>query len=108
MFARILVPLDGSPEAEAILPRDAEPTGIHGAETLLPRAAWMPLIPAFMLRKNGRGMPVKSGDGSPSWGSVSFAAPYVHGAERIADHAGQRRADRPKEEGDAGREADEA
>ena len=66
MFARILVPLDGSPLAEAILPTGAEPTRIHGAEILLlrvarstPSPAWMPLMPTFMLRKKRRDMPVR-------------------------------------------------
>ena len=66
MFARILVPLDGSPLAEVILPTGAGPTRIHGAEILLLRVArsttspaWMPPMPTFMLRKKHRGMPVR-------------------------------------------------
>jgi nucleotide-binding universal stress UspA family protein len=39
MFARMLVPLDGSPLAEGIMPEVAEPARIHGAEVMLLRVA---------------------------------------------------------------------
>ena len=37
MFRRILVPLDGSALAEAILPQVEELAGLHGAEVVLLR-----------------------------------------------------------------------
>jgi len=39
MFARMLVPLDGSPLAEGIMPEVAELARIHGAEVMLLRVA---------------------------------------------------------------------
>ncbi|MEK7219575.1 MAG: universal stress protein, partial [candidate division NC10 bacterium] len=45
MFARILVPLDGSPLAEAILPEVVDLATLHGAEVLLLRVALVHPLP---------------------------------------------------------------
>ena len=45
MFARILVPLDGSPLAEAILPEVVDLATLHGAEVLLLRVALVHALP---------------------------------------------------------------
>ncbi len=101
MFARILVPLDGSPLAEGILPEVAELARLHGAELLLLRVALAHTFPGVdatdaqvhvvqeaegYLAEVERGLAAR---GIP----VSSAVRYGHAAEEILDHAQVRHAD---------------
>lgn len=101
MFARILVPLDGSPLAEGILPEVLELARLHGAEILLLRVALAHTFPGVdatdaqvhavdeaegYLAELERGL---AAQGIP----VSSAVRYGHAAEEILDHAQARHAD---------------
>ena len=101
MFARILVPLDGSPLAEAILPEVVDLATLHGAEVLLLRVALVHAIPgvdqteaqvraveeaeAYLAeierRLAAQGLPVRG------------AVRYGRAVEEILDHVQSQRAD---------------
>jgi len=101
VFARILVPLDGSPLAEGILPEVAELARLHGAEVLLLRVALAHTFPGVdateaQVRAVQEAETYLAGaerrlavQGIP----VSSAVRYGHVVEEILDHARARRAD---------------
>lgn len=101
MFARILVPLDGSPLAEGILPEVAELARRHGAEILLLRVALAHTFPGVDATEAQVHVVEEAetylagverrlaAEGIP----VSSAVRYGHAADEILDHAQARRAD---------------
>lgn len=101
MFARILVPLDGSPQAEAILPEVVDLARLHGAQVLLLRVALVRALPGVdqteaqvravdeaesYLADVGRRL---AAQGIPVTGAVR----YGHAVREILDHAASKRAD---------------
>lgn len=101
MFTRILVPLDGSPLAEAILPEVVDLARLHGAEVLLLRVALVHALPGVdQTEAQVRAVEEAEGylaeierriaaQGLPVRGAVR----YGHAVEEILDHAQSQRAD---------------
>ncbi|MBI2563022.1 MAG: universal stress protein, partial [candidate division NC10 bacterium] len=101
MFTRILVPLDGSPLAEAILPEVVDLARLHGAEILLLRVALVHALPGVdQTEAQVRAVEEAEGylaeierriaaQGLPVRGAVR----YGHAVEEILDHAESQRAD---------------
>lgn len=101
MFARILVPLDGSPLAEAILPEVVDLAKLHGAEVLLLRVALVRALPGVdqteaQVRavEEAEGYLADVERGLAARGvSVRSAVRYGRAVEEILDHAESQRAD---------------
>lgn len=101
MFARILVPLDGSPLAGAILPEVVDLAKLHGAEVLLLRVALVHALPGVdqteaQVRAVEEAEAYLAGveqqlaaQGVP----VRRAVRYGRAVEEILDHAQSQRAD---------------
>ncbi|MBI4841659.1 MAG: universal stress protein [candidate division NC10 bacterium] len=101
MFTRILVPLDGSPLAEAILPEVVDLARLHGAEVLLLRVALVHALPSVdQTEAQVRAVEEAEGylaeierrlaaQGLPVRGAVR----YGRAVEEILDHAQWQRAD---------------
>lgn len=100
MFARILVPLDGSPLAEGILSEVAELARLHGAEILLLRVALAHTFPGVdateaqvQAVQEAEGYLAEVERGLTARGiRVSSAVRYGQAAEEILDHAQARHA----------------
>ncbi|MFI5339876.1 MAG: universal stress protein [Candidatus Methylomirabilales bacterium] len=101
MFARILVPLDGSPLAEGILPEVAELATLHDAELMLLRVALAHTLPGVDAT-DAQVYAVEEAEGylaeverrlAPQGITVTRAVRYGHAAEEILDHAQVRRVD---------------
>jgi len=101
MFARILVPLDGSPLAEGILPEVAELASLHGAELMLLRVALAHTLPGVDAT-DAQVYAVEEAEGylaeverrlAPQGITVTRAVRYGRAAEEILDHAQVRRVD---------------
>ncbi len=101
MFARILVPLDGSPLAEGILPEVAELATLDGAELMLLRVALAHTFPGVDAT-DAQVYAVEEAEGylaeverrlAPQGITVTRAVRYGHAAEEILDHAQVRRVD---------------
>lgn len=95
MFARILVPLDGSVLAEAVLPRVTELATLHGAEVVLLRVALAHVLPGAdpivaQVRAVEEAEAYLAGveERLQACGiTVHGAVRYGHSAEEILDHA---------------------
>ncbi len=101
MFARILIPLDGSPLAEGILPEVAELAKLHGAEVMLLRVALAHTFPGADATE-AQVHAVEEAEGylaqverrlAAQGITVSGAVRYGHAAEEILDHARARHVD---------------
>lgn len=101
MFARILVPLDGSPLAEAILPEVVDLARHHGAEVLLLRVALVHTLPGVD-QTEAQVRAVEEAEGylaeverrlAAQGVPVSGAVRYGRAVEEILDHAESKRAD---------------
>ncbi len=98
MFSRILVPLDGSPLAEAILPEVMELAALHGAEVMLLRVALTHAFPGVN-QTDAQVRAVEEAEGylagvrqrlEARGIRLSCAVRYGHAAEEILDHARSR------------------
>ncbi len=95
MFSRILVPLDGSPLAEAILPEVMELAALHGAEVMLLRVALAHAFPGV----NQTDVQVRAVEEAEGYLAgvqqhleargllVNCAVRYGHAAGEILEHA---------------------
>ena len=95
MFSRILVPLDGSPLAEAILPEVMELAALHGAEVMLLRVALAHAFPGTS-QTDVQVRAVEEAEGYLAGVQqhldargllVNCAVRYGHAAGEILDHA---------------------
>jgi nucleotide-binding universal stress UspA family protein len=101
MLKRILVPLDGSPLAEAVLPEVKELAALHEAEVVLVRVAWAHAFPGM----SAVDAQVRAVDEAQAYLalvetdlvahglSVRSVVRYGHAAEEILDHARVENAD---------------
>ncbi len=95
MFARILVPLDGSPLAEAILPEVGELAALHGAEVVLLRVALVHILPGVdqtdaqvrAVEEAERYLADVERHLATRGIRVTSAVRYGHAVEEILDHA---------------------
>jgi nucleotide-binding universal stress UspA family protein len=79
MFATIIVPLDGSADAEVALPYAIDETGRHGARLLLVRVLWRPEL-AIANRNHGGPVPL-----IPTWPPRELAIAEHHSVAYLRD-----------------------
>ena len=95
MFGKILVPLDGSPLAEAILPQVTELARVHGAELILLRVALAHGFPGAdpteaqleAVREGEKYLEGVEKELASRGLRASRVVRYGHAAEEILDHA---------------------